>query len=50
VDTEDWTLVGVTPVGGVTSSFGLAADPASGRVYLLDSVHGELVILGARGE
>jgi DNA-binding beta-propeller fold protein YncE len=50
VDTEEWALMGVTRVGGVTGSFGLATDPASERVYLLDSVHGELVILGARGE
>jgi uncharacterized repeat protein (TIGR01451 family) len=50
VDIEDWTLAGVTSVSAVTGSFGLAADPTSGRVYLLDSIRGELVILGAPGE
>ncbi|HUW94658.1 MAG TPA: hypothetical protein VMW58_02635 [Anaerolineae bacterium] len=45
VDTEEWALIGATRVGAVTGTFGLALDPTSGKVYLLDSVRGELVIL-----
>ncbi|HUV72820.1 MAG TPA: hypothetical protein VMW79_00800, partial [Anaerolineae bacterium] len=50
VDTEEWALIGATRVGAVTGTFGLALDPASGKVYLLDSVRGELVILSGQGQ
>ena len=46
VDTEGWSVVSATPVDAVTYSSGLAVDPSGERVYLLDSVRGELVILG----
>jgi len=46
VDTESWVVIGATPVDAVTYSLGLAVDPTGERVYLLDSVRGELVILG----
>jgi DNA-binding beta-propeller fold protein YncE len=49
VDTEEWTLIGATRVSAVTSTFGLSLDPTSGKVYLLDSVRGELVILSGQG-
>ena len=46
VDTEGWSVVSATRVDAVTYSSGLAVDPSGERVYLLDSVRGELVILG----
>ena len=46
VDTESWSVVSATRVDAVTYSSGLAVDPTGERVYLLDSVRGELVILG----
>jgi YVTN family beta-propeller protein len=46
VDTEVWSVVSATRVDAVTYRSGLAVDPSGERVYLLDSVRGELVILG----
>jgi serine/threonine-protein kinase len=47
LETRDWGLRGSTPVDAVTYNHGLAVDPARARVYLLDSLRGELVILGS---
>jgi len=46
VDTEGWSVVSATPVDAMTYSSGLAVDPTAERVHLLDTVRGELVILG----
>jgi DNA-binding beta-propeller fold protein YncE len=46
VDTERWSLISAIPVDAVTYSSGLAVDASGNRVYLLDSVRGELMILG----
>ena len=45
VGTDDWALLGATPVDATTYSSGLAVDPIGGFVYLLDSVGGQLVVL-----
>ena len=47
LETRGWALSGSTPVDAVTYNHGLAVDPARARVYLLDSLRGELVILGS---
>jgi YVTN family beta-propeller protein len=46
LDTQDWTVSDSIPVDAVIHSFGLAVDSSRERVYLLDSLHGELVIIG----
>jgi uncharacterized repeat protein (TIGR01451 family) len=46
VDTEGWRLVSAIPVDAVTYNSGMAVDPGGERVYLLDNVRGELLILG----
>jgi len=46
LETRSWALRDRTLVDAVTYNFGLAVDPARARVYLLDSLRGELVILG----
>ena len=46
VGTESWAVIRATPVDAVTYSRGLAVDPSGERVYLLDTVRAELVILG----
>jgi uncharacterized repeat protein (TIGR01451 family) len=45
VGTDDWALIGATPVDATAYNSGLAVDPVSGSVYLLDSVGGELIVL-----
>jgi len=47
LETRGWALSGSTPVDAVTYNHGLAVEPARARVYLLDSLRGELVILGS---
>jgi DNA-binding beta-propeller fold protein YncE len=45
VDTDNWTLLGATPVDATTYNSGLAVDPMGGFVFLLDSVGGQLTVL-----
>ncbi len=46
LDAEDLTLTSVTSVDAVTYSLGLAVDTSNGRVYLVDSAGGALLVLG----
>jgi DNA-binding beta-propeller fold protein YncE len=45
VGTDDWALLGATPVDATTYNTGLAVDPIGGLAYLLDSAGGQLVVL-----